>query len=341
LGYLTASSASPASPLLKRAAIPDQLEAAAPWQIEGTTIIVPPPYRWPDLWELERLATLVDIGPPRCYTINLLTIHASQDFINLIEQATGEPIPIALWEAVSPPPPGVIAQPGVLLTFTAPETLAELLGRPSWRVRLANTLSPNRVWVPAPQAATLLRALRRRGLTIDGEPLPTPLPVPSAANTTPLHLLLAARVMQGLARELDLPIPLDDATLAALAERLPASYQRRLERATQNQLDHIRQRLPDPRAISIAQPPLPVQEAILAAIADGRTLQLHYQPPPPRPLITRPVIPLRLETLGPHTYLVAHCLHRNTIRTFRLDRVVKAEVSSQRSKDVFHLPVDY
>jgi hypothetical protein len=341
LGYLTSSAQSPVSPLLKRVAIPDQPDPMVPWQIEGTTIIVPYPCQWSDLWELEQLAALVDIGPPRCYTANPASVRASQDLINLLERTTGEPIPIALWETLSPSPPGVVAQAGVLLTFTDPAVLAELRGRNPWRGRFVNTLSPNRVWVSTAQAPLILRALRHRGLTVDGDLRPNhPLAAGSASNLTPLHLLLAAHVMQSLARDLNLPAPLDEATLSTLAAGLPASQQRRLERATQLQLVQIRQRLPEPRAVAGPQPSLTIQETILAAIANGHALQLHYQPPIPRPLITRPVIPLRLEPLGPHTYLIAHCLYRNASRTFRLDRIVKAEVNSHDPSDRI-TPADY
>ncbi len=331
LDYLT-----PASPpaTIQILTLPDPPAAFPAWDITPTEIYVHPPYQWADLWDLEHIAALQDPGPPRRYALSPAHWQRARargfstaTALTLLERASGEPLPVAVWEHFSPAAPAVTLQTTVLVTFSDATQLAQLTTQPAWARRLAHILSPRHVRVSPAQAPLIIRALNRHGLTVHAEPFPpSTAPGLATSNTDLLHLLLAARVLQALARELDLPDPLDEATLTAIAHRLPASHQRRLDRSQQRQLAHIRQQLPEPRAVPPPPRPRPETTAIVhAAVVAGQALQLHYQPPAPRPLLTRPVAPLRLEAWGAHTYLLAECLHRGDLRTFRLDRIIHAE----------------
>ncbi len=350
LGYLIAEP-DETSPTAFRVAMLPSLPTHFPdWEIEQATIVVPPPYHWPDLWDLEHLAQLIAIGPPRRY--QLLPKHwgravargfTAATAFSVLERGTGSPLPAPLREHFAPAIPEVVVQPGALFTFTQPEALQKLRQRFVWRRRFTYLLSPQHVWVSAPQAPLLIRALQQRGLTVQSEVSATchdfvpdhdfgypksgqnRKSLTSNHSAEQMHLLLAAQVMQALAKDLDLPAPLDPPTLTALASRLPPTQQRRLERALRLQLEHLRRHLPEPRAPALSPHPTPeIQQMVMAAIEQGQAVQLHYQPPPPRPLITRPVVPLRLEPWGLHTYLLAYDLARNDVRTFRFDRILQA-----------------
>lgn len=363
LGYLIPEPDETQPTLFKVATLPTSSTHFPDWQIEQTTIVVPPPYYWPDLWDLEHLAQLVAIGPPRRYQLSSKQwgravargLTAATAF-SVLERGTGSPLPAPLRKHFAPAIPEVMVQPGALFTFTQPEALQKLRQRFVWRRRFTYLLSPQHVWVSGPQTPLFIRALQRRGLIVQSEasahcynfvpdPILSPVvgdkiggqnrkPPASSHSAEQMHLLLAAHVMQALAKDLDLPTPLDPPTLTALASRLPSAQQRRLERALRLQLEHLRRHLPEPRAPALSPHPAPdasVEQGISAAIEHGQALQLHYQPPPPRPLITRPVVPLRLEPWGLHTYLLAYDLTRHDVRTFRFDRIV--QVASLEKKE--------
>jgi hypothetical protein len=383
LGYLQLEAKNP--PTLKRVFVYSPPAEAIPWRIEGLEIVVHPPYAWEDLLALERMALLLEVGPPRSNGAResgavvpkreaLLQSPASlaprryilrpahwrraramgftpASALTLLERNCAEPLPVEIWKWFSPPAPDVRLQPSALVTFTNAAELARLLKRPAWRKRLGQPLSAHHAVINPAHAPLVARALERAKLTTHNSvPAPTATVPRTAGNTDRMHFLLAARVMQALARELELPEPLDAPTLGALAARLPEAQQRRLERAIIRQLERIRERLPELRAAKLAVAkgdqngnaaapihPAPEVPAVLnAALSSGAVVQLHYQPPAPRPLITRAVIPLRLETWGAHTYLVAHCLYREADRTFRLDRIQTAALAELPLKEDQH-----
>jgi hypothetical protein len=327
---------------------------AALWQVDEGGVWVPMPYDWAAVWGLEQIAHWEQMPTPtttrryifrpaqwqRAVAAGWTAAHAS----TLLEQHSAAPLPAGVLARFAPAVPDFTARAGVLLTFPQGAALDDLCQRPGLKKRLLERLSPQHVWVSAAQAPLFVRAFHRHGLFGITSGLLPASTSPHSGNGTReransvapldlLHLLLAAEVMQTLARDLDLPTPFSQSTLQELRQRLTPAFQRRLERAARLQLERLRQRLPDfrallPNAIPTPQPGPDVAKVLRTAIQTGRAVQLHYQPPPPRPLITRTVIPLRVEPWGPHTYLFAQDLARDDIgpssclRTFRLDRIV-------------------
>ena len=322
-----------ASPtVFQRAPETGSAPAATAWETNELAISVTPPWDWRDLLDLERIAALQAVGPIRRYQLERdhWVLAASRgatpaSALALLEKATAEPLPAEIWTWFDSPAPDVTLTPGVLVTFTRAEEMQKLLKRPAWRNRLAHRLSGQQAFVTLPQAPLIRNALQRRQMHVQGVVPEVKRPVPKSPRSTDrMHFLLAALVMQELAQELELPAPLDKAALKAMSDQLPLAQQRRLERAVKGQLEKLRERLPEPREVGAAQPTAGTAQTLEDAVTEGHSLQIVYQPPPPRPPITRTVVPLRLEKWGAHTYLVAHCLQRNDTRTFRVDRVITA-----------------
>lgn len=321
---------------LRRETGPEIPAGYGPWRVGEARIEVEPPYEWVSLYSLEQIAVLEEIGPPRCYRLDGDHWRQAQErgypaaaALHLLESQSDEAgLPPAVLTHFATPT-AIMVQPGVLLTFSDREQLSQLRKARAGHRRLKLILSPHHAWLPAAEEETVVKWLRRRGLSLQREPLAPAITAtdsrPNRFNYELLHLVLSARVMQTLAEELALPAPLDPVTLAQWTGWLPASQQRRLEQLVAAQVEGIRRRLAEPAAVIPGSLPpqstAEVGETISKALAASQSLQLYYQPPPPRPLITRPVIPLRLESWGDHTYLIATCLHRRAPRTFRLDRI--------------------
>lgn len=328
LGFLQPDLDAGELPRFHVAPFPQELPAIPPWQLHGTQVQVLEPYSYADLWALEQIAVLQDLGPPRTYLLH--PQHAARQGIPpaaalaLLEQATGEALPPAVVRLFAPLP-AVLARSGVLLTFADPADLAALSNRRSWRDRFDDILPPSQLFLPAAAARPALRALIRRGFAVD-EHLHSAAPPPRSGGSTgeKLRLLFSACVHQEIAGELELPPPYTPAELAALIAALPAGQQRRLQRLVARQVEAFRARLPEPATAPAGEAGSDLPGFLAEAIGTGRWLQLHYQPAPPRPLITRAVIPRSLESWGAHTYLLAYCLHRRALRTFRLDRIRQA-----------------
>lgn len=69
-----------------------------------------------------------------------------------------------------------------------------------------------------------------------------------------------------------------------------------------------------------------VREAVDQALHDGRQLQIEYAAATRDEVTTRTVEPRRLFSVDGVSYLEAHCLSAEALRTFRLDRVLSAHV---------------
>ena len=69
-----------------------------------------------------------------------------------------------------------------------------------------------------------------------------------------------------------------------------------------------------------------VRQAVDDALRDGRTLQIQYVAATRDEMTTRTIEPRHLFSVDGVSYLEAHCQSAGALRTFRLDRVVSAEV---------------
>lgn len=304
------------------------------WRVEENNIWIDAPFNWGELWEVEQAARLREIGSTRLYEV--VPNHwkravrdgaTAVSAVALIERGSGEALPLALSEVLQAVPE-VIAERGVLLTFANMKTLEKLRGAQAWRWRLARRVNERQVWLAEREAPLLVRALERRKLTVRSlEAATNRRERIGGEDLHALYLLLAARVMQRLARELALPTPLSEKILQELTADLPLIYQRRLARVAEAQAQQIRQAMGEARVLAKAPPMVlaEIETMIRESILSGGILQVQYQPPAPRPMISRAVIPLRLETWGARAYLIAHCLDQEAVRTFRLDRVVRID----------------
>src|SRR5690606_17758843 len=108
------------------------------WQLHGTQVQVLEPYTYADLWALEQIAVLQDLGPPRTYLLD--PQHATRQgmspaaALTLLEQMTGEALPQPLIHLFAPFP-SILVQRGVLVAFSSPDHLAALQRGRSWRNR--------------------------------------------------------------------------------------------------------------------------------------------------------------------------------------------------------------
>ena len=83
------------------------------------------------------------------------------------------------------------------------------------------------------------------------------------------------------------------------------------------------------RVVAIDVPTDPViAEAIDAALVGGQALRIRYAAATRDELSTRTIEPLRLFTTDGRSYLEAFCTSAGAVRTFRLDRVVEAELTA-------------
>ena len=86
-------------------------------------------------------------------------------------------------------------------------------------------------------------------------------------------------------------------------------------------------------AVQVAVDPA-VTHAVDDALAQGRDLEIRYASATKDEVTDRTIRPRRLFTIDGVTYLEAHCLSAEAVRTFRLDRVVTARLGDRYAADV-------
>ena len=86
-------------------------------------------------------------------------------------------------------------------------------------------------------------------------------------------------------------------------------------------------------AVQVAVDPA-VTHAVDDALAQGRDLDIRYASATKDEVTDRTIRPRRLFTIDGVTYLEAHCLSAEAVRTFRLDRVVTARLGDTYAADV-------
>jgi proteasome accessory factor C len=136
---------------------------------------------------------------------------------------------------------------------------------------------------------------------VDPQTLSTPMRLSSEEATT---LLVALRMLA------QLPGVGDRASLLSAAAKLEAA----------SSLDTDRFVAID---VGVAQP---IRDAVDAALADGRELEIEYAAATRDEVTTRTIHPLGTISIDGVTYLEAFCLLADALRTFRLDRVLEARL---------------
>jgi DNA polymerase-3 subunit epsilon len=86
------------------------------------------------------------------------------------------------------------------------------------------------------------------------------------------------------------------------------------------------------RGLLPGQPELSAPPALLAALREGRRLQISYRTGGGDP-IPRTILPLELQQLDNGARIVAFCYLRNGQRTFYLDRITDLVLADETVKD--------
>jgi len=86
-------------------------------------------------------------------------------------------------------------------------------------------------------------------------------------------------------------------------------------------------------AVQVAVDPA-VTRAVDDALAQGRELDIRYASATKDEVTDRTIRPCRVFTIDGVTYLEAHCLSAEAVRTFRLDRVVTARLGDPYADDI-------
>jgi len=226
---------------------------------------------------------------------------------------------------------------GTLLMAKDPQKLAVLLQRRTIRECIAQTLSPRAVLLQVNKQASLLRRLKRLNI-LPMQPPAWPLtPATSPANpfeqAIVAHCYVAARLGHALPELSTLSYRTPWAVLEQLAKQLTphdlASAEQLIQRLI-SERPTDQSAIPDPaypaeddELISLErQPQLAAWLSLIqTAIPAAHALHIRYYSASSDRESQRVIEPMRIETRGTLTYIVAFCRQAQSERLFRLDRI--------------------
>jgi hypothetical protein len=256
------------------------------------------------------------------------------DLLQALEQGLGRPLPgfvsAPLWTWALESSRLTIRRVTVLEAADR-RVLAELTSVRRIRDCLRESFSPRAVAVDPAALPRLVRALRRQG----HEPLVKVSPaeeVRAAKAPGPggaAHLLLAARVFNGLARFIEPAGRIPSAVLEEMEGQVPPAGLEVVERLAEETLERLAQALDGWSAHGAYQPVQPLEQTIQVveeAIAAGSSLEILYFTAGRGELSRRVVDPYRVEQRRGVPYLVGYCHLRQAERVFRLNRIREIKI---------------
>ncbi|MDY6876461.1 MAG: WYL domain-containing protein [Chloroflexota bacterium] len=259
--------------------------------------------------------------------------HTVEGVLNLLERASGEPLPA--------PPLGALyrwadefdrltIRQTVLLQTRAPGLLRDLASQRHIRQTLGKTLNTHTIEVRADRLDALLRRLARRGifphLDLPSTDAPPALAGEGAEGQAERAAIAAAlRIYAHLADTLGLPTRPAYALARRWSTGLPLPLRDTVDQTVERTLEALHRAAPPEMEDRLPKATGPLLESLEAAIREQTTVEIEYYTAGRAHHTTRRVEPLRLEWRGDVVYLIAYCHLRQDQRVFRVDRIGRIE----------------